>query len=193
MSWLPLALPMTGFLLLCPWSVQNPGAKGISPSCWCSRVAPVECPRWISIFIFLLLAVILCLFYLLLLCLTLPSCFLITSLLCCPLSWAPSGLHFLCLPSPAFPTHVALEFNLSGARYVSWCPSLQSVYLALNVFAAEPLLGTYIMAVPPQRWGKPDKIKLIMKNWVFIWKFAACRAFQLGIGKRRRLQMGTVW
>lgn len=31
--WLPLALPVAGFLLLCPWSVQNPAAEVLSHSC----------------------------------------------------------------------------------------------------------------------------------------------------------------
>lgn len=44
-----------------------------------------------------------------------------------PSPGAPSGLRFLCLPSPAFPTCGALGFNLSRAKRVSRCPRVQSL------------------------------------------------------------------
>lgn len=42
----------------------------------------------------------------------------------------------------------------------------------------------------PQRWGKPDKIKLSVRNWVFTWKFPACRAFQMDIGRKEAAAEG---
>lgn len=151
MSWLSLALSMNNFLLLCPWSVQSPAAEVSFPSCWHGHIAPVECPHCVSILIFLLVAIIFCLFLLLcsftILCAEcLLSCCLVARLLCCS---SPSGPFWLVLSVPcfSFPTWVAWGFNLSGERHMPWCPNLQSTYLALDVFSVEPQLDTFIMVI----------------------------------------------
>lgn len=61
------------------------------------------------------------------------------------LVWSPFWPVFSVLPSPAYSTGVVLGFNLSRASCVSWCPSLQGLYLALDVFLVEPQLGTHIV------------------------------------------------
>lgn len=60
---------------------------------------------------------------------------------------------FCAFPLLPFLTCVVLGFKLALARHVSWCPSLQSMYLALDVFCVEPQLGTYIVVVADRGEG----------------------------------------
>lgn len=99
----------------------------------------------------------------------------------------PHHLHFLCLLSPAFPTCVVLGFKLSKARHVSWCPSLQSTYLTLDVFSVEPQLGTYIVVIPHQREGNLAKSGL---PWRAEW--TSEDSHQMAIGKKNETLDGAV-
>lgn len=129
---------------------QNPAAGALSSHC-SGHVTPVECPRWVSIFTFLLLAIIFCLLFLLcsgctLLCLL--SCSLVHRLLYFPSSWAPS------VPSLS---------SLSRAQFEDLTSPEQGICLDTQVFRTlyacsgrifyGATIGNLDCSGAPENWG----------------------------------------